>query len=89
MTVQHHELTPALIGPPTPTMLDGVLFVSAGPEAEFAWAADHIIGALYHDDESGNWAARFDGGDLKPMRCRAEARARIVSAFRARGISPA
>ena len=84
MTIQSHELTPLLIGPSTPVMLDGVVFFAWRPEAESAWRAGALIGELHHDDIENCWMAREGWMKFKPMRCRAEARAFIVSRTRTR-----
>lgn len=82
MTIQAHELTPLLIGPPAPVTLDGAVFFTWRPESEAAWRDGVMIGELYHDDDKNYWLARKGDGDFRVMRCRAEARAFIVSRIR-------
>lgn len=86
MTIQPHELTPLLIGPIAPVVLDGVVFFTHRPEAETAWRDGVLIGELHHDDIENGWRARkvdnLGWSEARPMRCRAEARAFIVSRIR-------
>lgn len=84
MTVQPHEITPAIIGPIAPAILDGVTFASVGPEAETAYIGTREIGHLYHDDLHDCWRAIYGTWEATRARCRAEARAYIVRQMRAR-----
>lgn len=73
-------------GPPVPLRLDDVTFFNVRHEVEQAWRGDVLIGELDLKDETLEWQARkFVGGtndDWRHMRCRAEARAFLVSRIR-------
>lgn len=88
MTIQLHEVTPVTYGPHA-TRLDGMLFVCTGPEQEGAYRGASLVGDLFHDEVKDVWKVRVgDDEAYSPVRCRAEARARIVSEFR-RGLRAA
>lgn len=76
MTIRPDEIATT---PNSPFVLDGCVFVPQPYEGEMVIRCCHVIGELGIDEENNTWRARKGEGDWRPMRCRAEARAFLVS----------
>lgn len=76
------SVRPDEIPEPEPFGLDGVIFIPLPGDVEDACRDGVLIGSLGIDDVYTEWQARKGDGEFKLMRCRAEARAFLVSAVK-------